>query len=115
MILFENFSFLQPMAFESNKAEEILQREMEILDSLIYRSKNQHKSSLMFRKMTDIKRLLKANTIQKSRVLKSAIDLYIAASSNLSMGYFIPLSLCALGISARVFYLIQKFDVKSLN
>jgi hypothetical protein len=82
--------------------------ELELLDNLIYRSKNQHKSSLMLRKMIQIKRLLKSKKLMKNEILKASQDLYLAASSNLSMGFFIPLCLCLLGVSARIFYIFTK-------
>lgn len=89
---------------------EALRRETEILSSLIYRSKNQHKSSLVLRKMTHLKRLLGISAMRptvKEKILECAKKLYLASSSDLSMGFFVPLNLCVLAISARVFYLVS--------
>ena len=102
------------MAISTHHTEEALTKEIEILDNLIYRSNNQHKSSLILRKMTNIKRLLKSKSSQKSKILNAAVDLYLAASSSLSMGFFIPLCLCLLGVSARIFYIIQKQSDKKV-
>lgn len=103
-----------PMALSFRTIQEPLEREIKILDTLIYRSKNQHRSSVILRKMTELKRLLRATSISrplKSRITVCAKNLYIAASSSLSMGYFIPLCLCVLGVSARIFYLVEKCQV----
>lgn len=88
---------------------EVLSKEAEVLSSLIYRSKNQHKSSLVLRKMTHLKRLLRISNMQptaKEKILECTKKLYLASSSDLCMGFFIPLNLCVLAISARVFYLV---------
>lgn len=90
--------------------------EIEILSKLIYKSKNQHKSSLIYRKMTDIRRLIRKCCIpnlrdrDRNNILECAKNLYVYSSSELSMGFFIPLNLCILGVSARLFYLVSKID-----
>lgn len=92
-----------------------LNKEIETLGNLIYRSKNQHKSSLVLRKMIHLKRLLRIEKLtqtDKIKITNCAKNLYIAASSNLSMGFFIPFSLCTLGISARIFYLINNCEIE---
>jgi hypothetical protein len=89
---------------------ESLNKEIELLADLIYRSKNQHKSSLVLRKMTHLKRLLRISTLgplAKEKILECARRLYLASSSDLGMGFFVPLSLCVLATSARVFYLVS--------
>lgn len=103
------------MSLNFHSISQALAKEVETLNRLIYRSKNQHKSSLLFRKMVHLKRLLNVNDLSRSdqiRITSCARDLYIIASSDLSMGFFIPLCLCVLGISARVFYLIDKCITK---
>lgn len=146
----------------NEEIEDILIKELEVLDKLIYRSKNQHKSSIILRKMIQLKRLVTKSLaystfstsndlnnnnlgglggatdkfsknlqdnnnfknvnyrmnfsclslsnlkeIDKNKITECAKNLYIAGSSNLCVGYFIPLSLCIMGASARIFYLID--------
>jgi len=104
------------MAVPFRTIQSPLHKEAQILDSLIYRSKNQHKSSLILRKMTQLKRLLRISKLtpaERSRIATCAKGLYTVASSSLAMGHFIPLSLCVLGASARIFYLIEKCQVEN--
>jgi len=93
-----------------------LDKERSVLIALVYRSKNQHKSSLVLRKMIHLKRLLRITGLSETKkqdIIKCTKSLYIVSSSDLSMGFFIPLNLCVMGICARVFYLISKCKVDS--
>lgn len=99
------------MAVAFHTIKEPLSKEIETLNSLVYRSKNQHKSSSLLRKMIHLKRLLriqKLNSSDKMKIVECAKKLYIIASSILSMGFFVPLCLCVLGVSARIFYLVDR-------
>lgn len=111
--IFSVLQILIGMAISKRSFEDIkeaLSVEMELLSSLVYRSKNQHKSSLVLRKMAHLKRLLRISAMRplaKDRILECCKRLYLASSSDLGMGFFIPLNLCVLAISARVFYLVS--------
>lgn len=102
------------MSLKFQNIQEQLQNEISVLNSLIYRSKNQHKSSIILRKMIHLKRLLRITNLKRTdkiKITNCAKNLYLAASADLSMGFFIPLCLCLLGISARIFYLIDRCEV----
>lgn len=104
-----------PVSLEFCNIREKLDAEVKILDRLVYRSKNQHKSSLMLRKMICLKRVLRIETLSikdKARIGNCARDLYIVASANVCEGFFLPLCMCVLGVCARIFYLIEKCNPK---
>ncbi|KAM0679835.1 hypothetical protein GINT2_002007 [Glugoides intestinalis] len=99
------------VSLEFDNIREKLEEEVKILDRLIYRSKNQHKSSLMLRKMICLKRVLRIKTLSiqdKTRIRKTAMSLYIVTSANICQGFFVPLCMCLLGVCARIFYLVEK-------
>lgn len=89
----------------------ILDAEKSILAKLIYRSKNQHKSSPMLRRMIQLSRLMRDGAVHgpaRTKILAVSQDLYIACSSSLCMGYFVPISICVMSVAARIFYLVSR-------
>ncbi len=86
--------------------EKLLEMEKQTLFKLIYRSKNQHKSSQKLRKMIHLYRLLKLN--KRTKIINCAKKLYIVCSSDLVSGFFIPLNIVVMGIAARIFYIYTK-------
>ena len=94
--------------------QRLLEEEKAVLARLIYRSKNQHSPSLVFRRMTHLHRQLRMlnngriGHSTKEGILESAQRLYIACSSDLVMGFFMPLNICTMSVAARIFYLVRK-------
>ncbi|KAI5170253.1 hypothetical protein PAEPH01_1276 [Pancytospora epiphaga] len=86
----------------------ILDEEHRVLSQLVYRSRNQHKSSQILRRMTHLDRLLRKSPFDKKKIIECCQNLYIAGSSQVTMGYFLPLSICVMGCAARIFYLVSK-------
>jgi hypothetical protein len=89
-----------------------LREEAGVLRRLVYKSKNQHKNTIYFRKMVHLKRALgkvfRARTPSLRRVAASdareiAAQLYIAASSNIPDGYFLGVTVLTLALAARIF------------
>jgi hypothetical protein len=81
------------------------------LHRLICRSKYQHKSAPMLRKMTQLNKLLihmDSSEERKRKIMDVAMDLYIICSRELSMGFFIPLNLCLMATVSRIFYLANR-------
>lgn len=85
----------------------MLEKEKEILAKLIYRSKNQHKSSEKLRKMIHLHRLLKTNS-DSQKIIECCKKLYVICSSDVVCGFFISLNITVMGISARVFYIYNR-------
>lgn len=114
-LLFPNIFFIRMVKWRDIESK--LSEEIKVLDSLIYRSKNQHKSSLILRKMLHLRRLFRMSNLveltsfKKSKIIDCAQMLYIYSSADLSMGFFIPLNLCILGTSARIHYLIKICEI----
>ncbi|KAH9411253.1 hypothetical protein HK407_06g10830 [Ordospora pajunii] len=91
--------------------------EIVVLERVVYKSRNGHKSSRMFKKLVHVLRLcrmfLAARTKSKVHLVRKACeDLYIMATSNIPDGYFIGYTLVVLGISSRIHYLIAKTRYK---
>ncbi|KAI5150171.1 hypothetical protein ENBRE01_1337 [Enteropsectra breve] len=95
--------------------EAALSEEKKTLARLIYRSKNQHKSSKFLRKMVQLKRLTDYRDLSKglqSRILECCMNLYCISSMQIKMEYFVPINLCAMGIAARIYVLIKKIKTQ---
>lgn len=58
--------------------------------------------------MAHLDRLLRKSYFDKKKIIGCSQDLYIAGSSQLAMGFFVPLSVCAMACAARIFYLVSK-------
>ncbi|KAI4293545.1 hypothetical protein PAPHI01_2819 [Pancytospora philotis] len=87
---------------------DLLEAERDVLARLIYRSKNQHRTSVLFRKMEHLHRLLKRDPYDPQKAVECCQRLYIAGTSYLKMGHFIPLSVCVTALAARIALLITK-------
>lgn len=119
--------------------------EFNILNKLIYKCKNQHKNTISYRKLTQLKRAIRrgmgdimkgnvgkgnamkggittSNTINGNTnisnisitttgfhdIISCSLNLYIAASRDLVMGFFIPLNTVIMALAARIHYLTKK-------
>lgn len=91
---------------------DLLKAEKKILDRIIYRSKNQHKSSLRLRRMIHLQRLMAKNA-PLTKIKNCCQDLYIICSNDLVLGHFIPINTVLMALSGRVFYLIGKVSKPS--
>ncbi|KAM0671610.1 hypothetical protein CWI42_060790 [Ordospora colligata] len=91
--------------------------EVMILERVVYKSRNGHKGSRLFKKLVHVLRLCRmflAARVQSKVYLvrKACEDLYILGTSNIPDGYFIGYTLVVLGISSRIHYLIAKLKCK---
>lgn len=88
-----------------------LEEEKNILAKLIYRSKNQHKSSFVLRMMIHLKRLFRTEHFskeEKSKILNLCQNLYIECSRYVHMGYFLPFHITTMCIAARIYFLLSR-------
>lgn len=85
----------------------LLGDEVAVLGRLIYRSKNQHKSSLMLRRMEHLRRSIRKGA-GRGPVMERAKELYAVGSSSLVRGHFVPISVCVMAVAARIFYLVSR-------
>lgn len=85
----------------------LLKEEARVLQRLVYRSKNQHKTSPLLRQMTRLSRLLRG-PLDRQAVVSCCQDAYIAGSAGLAMGYFIPLNATVMALAARVFFIVSR-------
>lgn len=86
-----------------------LDKEIKIAKALIYRLKNQHKSTLMYKRLKFLVRMVKKND---KRVPICCENLYLASTANLALGHFVSLSVVILGVSSRIWYLFhEKNDI----
>jgi len=93
----------------------LLEGEKTLLSALIYRSKNQHKSSQTLRKMIQLRRLLRYVVLderRKEQLIDCCQNLYVICSGDMCMGYFVPLSITVMAVAARIFYLISQIKPK---
>ncbi|TBU00905.1 hypothetical protein CWI38_0160p0020 [Hamiltosporidium tvaerminnensis] len=97
-----------------------LETEYKILSKVIYKSKNRHKNTFLFRKLNNLKRFIKKfketpNTKDKYIIQVLSQDIYLLGSSNIEIGHFISLSLVCMGLAARFKYLVETFDFSKIN
>ncbi|AFM98447.1 hypothetical protein EHEL_060750 [Encephalitozoon hellem ATCC 50504] len=96
------------MAFE---AQSSLKEELEILRLVIYKSKNGHRGSKLFRKLVHLKRLSQSfllNRVKSKReeIRRVSEELYVLATSNIPEGHLISYTLIVLGLCSRIHYLV---------
>lgn len=88
-----------------------------LLKKIIYKTKNQHGNTLLYRRLNQLKRFvgryIKHNHILKIKELCE--NVFILATSNIEMKHFIGLSLVAMGICARIYFLIEKIESEIID
>ncbi|KAM0687853.1 hypothetical protein COBT_000897 [Conglomerata obtusa] len=98
--------------------KDIFLQEYIILNKFLYRIKNEHKSTMIYRKLKHLQRLLnpclcteKISRIEKCEIC--CLDLYVLATSNIVMGHYIGYTYIILGMCARFSFLLNKIKVKN--
>lgn len=84
--------------------------EVWLLRRLLYKTKNQHKSTWMYRKMRHLSKLLQKN---RTGALKCCEELYVLCSANLALGHFVSLTVVIMGICARLRFLLPRVRLKT--
>eukprot|EP00866_Antonospora_locustae_P001447 jgi/Antlo1/1447/2542 len=84
--------------------------EVWLLRRLLYKIKNQYKSTWMFRKMRHLSKLLQKNSPD---ALKCCEELYVVCSANLALGHFVSLTIVIMGICARLRFLLPRIRSKT--
>ncbi|KAF7684504.1 hypothetical protein TCON_0319 [Astathelohania contejeani] len=85
-----------------------LRSELNLLELMVYKTKNQHRRTWVYKKLVLLNRLLNREPWDIERILTCCRELYILATSNLEMGHFIGYTCVILGICARIHFLISK-------
>ncbi|ADM11681.1 uncharacterized protein Eint_060730 [Encephalitozoon intestinalis ATCC 50506] len=101
------------MALKTQKARDNSQElaeELKILEMVVYKSKNGHRGSRLFRELVHLKRLGNLFLLDKSRskrdkIRRVAEELYVLGTSNIPEGHLIGYTLIVLGLSSRIHYL----------
>lgn len=86
-----------------------LENEYNLLKRMLYKSKNQHRRTFMYRKTKELFRKIKKR--ESMSIIKNvARDLYVLSSSNIPLGHFLGLTYVTMGISAKVFCIAQELE-----
>lgn len=98
-----------------------LSEEVETLGKVVYKSRNSHRPTKVFRKLVQLKRscisfLSDRSETKVNFICRICEDLYILATSNIPDGYFVGYTLIVLGMCSRIHYLIKEVEcVKCKN
>lgn len=101
---------------QSSEKENLkLIEELEALRLVVYKSKNGHRGSRLFRKLVHLKRLSQSFLLNKVKSKKDEIcrvseELYILATSNIPEGHLISYTLIVLGLCSRIHYLVGDIE-----
>ncbi|CAD25441.1 hypothetical protein [Encephalitozoon cuniculi GB-M1] len=92
-----------------------LAEELKTLDMVVYKSRNGHRGSKVFRELVHLKRLCRSFLLKRTRskrneVLRMGEKLYILATSNIPDGYFVGYTLIVLGLCSRIHYLVSEAE-----
>ncbi|KAM0678151.1 hypothetical protein BDAP_001163 [Binucleata daphniae] len=88
--------------------------EKEVLKKFVYRIKNEHKSTMIYRKIVHLHRLTRNTDIEKITSLESQTiqrccsDLYILATSYIALGHYLGFTYIVLGLCGRFHFLVGK-------
>lgn len=97
-----------------------LQEEVDTLNRVVYKARNAHRPTLLFRRMNELRRLcngflscrLESKVVQ---ICRTSQDVYILATANIPDGYFVGYTLIVLGLCARIHHLVRHAEVACDN
>lgn len=84
--------------------DDALQQEVALLRRLLYRMKNQHRATWIYKKMQHLSRTVNKDAVRAQAVCE---DLYVLCTSSLALGHFVSLMTIVMGISARIRFLVR--------
>lgn len=92
-----------------------LAAEVRLLDMVVYKSRNGHRGSLMFRKLVHLRRLCHSFLLSKAvskrnKIRKVGEELYILGTSNIPDGHLIGYTLIVLGLCSRIHYSVGEVE-----
>lgn len=91
--------------------------EKSLLDKFTYRIKNEHNSTMVYRKVVHLQRVLKKidkhnmTTSDLEKVQKCCMDLYVLSTSYIALGHYLGFTYIILGMCGRFHFLIGKLYV----
>ncbi|ELQ75922.1 hypothetical protein THOM_1109 [Trachipleistophora hominis] len=91
-----------------------LENEYKLLKQLLYKSKNQHRRTLIYKKMKELFKKIKKR--ESMCVIKNvARGLYVLSSSNIVMGHFVGFTYVIMGISAKVYCIADELEIDEIK
>lgn len=91
-----------------------LENEYKLIKQLLYKSKNQHRRTLIYRKMKELFKKIKRR--EPMNVIKNVSrDLYVLTSSNVPLGHFIGFTYVIMGISAKVYCIADELEMDEVR
>ncbi|KAG0439259.1 Ribonuclease MRP protein subunit rmp1 [Dictyocoela muelleri] len=88
-----------------------------LIKKIIYKTKNQHANTLIYRRLNQLKRLLKKYIEQNqiSNIKEICEKVFILATSNIEMEHHVGFSLVIIGICARIYMLIENEESEIID